>query len=75
MGRYRAMSTAEPAPYQGAPLGAHMNDPSATRPDEVGTMTGKWLGALLSTPPHQFRLIDGTDAKVHLSPRSEGHGW
>jgi hypothetical protein len=38
-------------------------------------MTGKWLGALLSTPPHQFRLIDGTDAKVHLSPRSEGHGW
>ena len=28
-------------PYQGGPLGVHMHDPSATRPEEVGTMTGK----------------------------------
>jgi hypothetical protein len=27
-------------PYQGGPLGVHMHDPSATRPEEVGTMTG-----------------------------------
>jgi hypothetical protein len=47
---YRAMSTAEPAPYQGGPLGAHMHDPSATRPDEVGTMIGKWLKSLSFAP-------------------------
>ncbi len=29
-------------PYHGGPLGAHMHDPSATRPGEVDTMTGKW---------------------------------
>jgi hypothetical protein len=28
-------------PYQGGPLGVHMHDPSATRPEEVGTMTGE----------------------------------
>jgi hypothetical protein len=28
-------------PYQGGPLGVHMHDPSATRPEEVGVMTGK----------------------------------
>jgi hypothetical protein len=28
-------------PYQGSPLGVHMHDPSATRPEEVGTMIGK----------------------------------
>jgi hypothetical protein len=28
-------------PYQSGPLGVHMHDPSATRPEEVGTMTGQ----------------------------------
>jgi hypothetical protein len=28
-------------PYQGGPLGVHMHDPSATRTEEVGIMTGK----------------------------------
>ena len=27
--------------YQGGPLGVHMHDPSATRTEEVGIMTGK----------------------------------
>jgi hypothetical protein len=26
--------------YQSGPLGVHMHDPSATRPEEVGIMTG-----------------------------------
>ena len=28
-------------PYQGGPLDVHMHDPSATRSEEVGTMTDK----------------------------------
>jgi hypothetical protein len=38
-------------------------------------MFGKWLGVLLGTPPHQIRLSGGMDAKAHLIPRLEGHGW
>ena len=37
-------------------------------------MTGKRLGALLSTPTRQIRLSGGTDAEVDFVPDSEGHG-
>lgn len=58
-------------PYHGGPLGAHMHDPSATRPGEVDTMIGKWLGALLSRPSHQIRLGRGMNAGwiCFLAPR------
>ena len=53
----RPLRPAAPAGlYQGGPVGAHMHDPSATRPDKVGIMIGTWLAALLKTPPHR-RLV------------------
>lgn len=55
-------------PYHNGLLGAHMHDPSATRPGEVDTMTGKWLGAPLGTPSHQVRLSRGTGTEVDLVP-------
>jgi L-ascorbate metabolism protein UlaG (beta-lactamase superfamily) len=61
-------------PYHSGPLGAHMHDPSTTRPGEVGTMIGKWLGALLSTPTRQIYLSGETDAEVDLMQGSRGHG-
>jgi hypothetical protein len=35
--------------YHGGLVGAHMRKLPASSPDEVDTMIGKWLGALLST--------------------------
>lgn len=58
-------------PYHGGPLGAHVHDPSATRPGEVDTMIGKSLGALLSRPSHQIRLGRGMNGGriCFLAPR------
>jgi len=61
-------------PYHGGLLGAHMQDPYATRPGEVGTVIGEWLGARPSTPTHQIHLCGRTDAEVDLVPGSKGHG-
>lgn len=61
-------------PYHGGLLGAHMHDSSATRPGEVDSMIGKWLGALLSTPTRQIRVSGGTGAEVDFVPGSKGHG-
>ncbi len=60
--------------YHDGLLGAHMHDSCATRPGEVDTMMGKWLGALPSTPTRQIRLGGGADAEVDFVPGSEGHG-
>ena len=61
-------------PYHGGLLGAHMHDPSATRPSEVGSMIGNWLGTLLSRPAHQIRLSEATNAEVDLVPAAKGQG-
>jgi hypothetical protein len=61
--------------YHGGLLGAHMHDPSATRPGEVHTMIGMWLGAPLSTPSDQIRLWGRPDAEVDSVSRSKGHDW
>jgi len=61
-------------PYHGGLLGAHMHDPYATRPGEVGTMIGEWLGAPLSTPTHQVHLCGRTDAEADFVPGAKGHG-
>jgi L-ascorbate metabolism protein UlaG (beta-lactamase superfamily) len=61
-------------PYHGGLLGAHMHDSRATRPGEVDTMIGEWLGVLPSTPARQIHLSGGTDAEVDFVPGSEGHG-
>jgi hypothetical protein len=61
-------------PYHGGLPGAHMHDSCVTRPDEVGTMIGKWLSALLSTPTRQIHLSGATDGEVDFVPGSKGHG-
>jgi hypothetical protein len=60
-------------PYHGGLLSAHMHDSLATRPSEVDTMIGKWLGVLLSTSDRQIRLSGGTDAEVDFVPGAKGH--
>ena len=60
--------------YHGRLLGAHMHDSRVTRPGEVDTMIGKWLGAMLSTPASQIRLSGGTDADVDFAPGAKGYG-
>jgi hypothetical protein len=59
-------------PYHGGLLSAHMQDSPATRPGEVDTMIGKWLGPDLSTPAGQIRLSGGTDAEVDFVPGAKG---
>ncbi len=60
-------------PYHGGLLGAHMHDSRATRPSEVDTMIGNWLGVLLSTSDRQIRLSGGTDAEVDFVPGAKEH--
>jgi hypothetical protein len=62
-------------PYHGHLLAAHMHDPSATRPGEVDTMIGIWLGALLSTRSHWIGLSGVPDSEAGIVPRVKGHGW
>jgi hypothetical protein len=59
--------------YQGGVLGAHMHDSRATKPSEVDTMVGKWLGVLLSTSDRQIRLSGRTDAEVDCVPGAKEH--
>lgn len=61
-------------PYHGNLLGTHMHDSLATRPSEVNTMIGKWLGVLLSTLLRQIRVSGGTDAEADFVPDPKGHG-
>jgi hypothetical protein len=59
-------------PYHGGLLSAHMQDSPATRPGEVDTMIGKWLGPDMSMPTRQIRPSGGTDAEVDLVPGVKG---
>ena len=56
-------------PYHGGLLSAHMQDSPATRPGEVETMIGKWLGPDLSTPARQIRPVEGRTQRWASSGR------